>query len=161
MHLKSKGVVLITVAVIAFFIIATVTAFFTYVFYQGQLSLKYINSVKAHYLALSGIKYMGGRDLYAKWGSGGPPFPVTLSYGPNTFSLPGLNAGTFTIKREGSDVTHFVTLRSTGFINNVAKTMVFKSSGKEFIDLCTSIYGYPKGVYLHDLPVVEWKTEKD
>ena len=147
---------------IAFFLMATVSAFFTYVFYQGQIALKYIDSVKARYLALSGIKYMGGRDFYEST-NGEPPFPVTLSYGPDAFSLPGYAGGTFTIRRSGSDETHLVTLTSTGSIKNTSRSITVRAGGKGFMDLATHMYGssYNDGVYIHDLPVVEWKTKKD
>ena len=155
---RTKGIAILA-ALVAILILEILAAAYLYrIKYEFINYTRYVNSVKAYYLALSGVKYMGGNDLFNHFGYKQPVYPITKSITVEDLSLPDYE-GTFSATRSGSNETYVISLMSTGTVSGTSETIKVEAGGEEVMDYYTNIVSYINGFFIEDLPVIKWKEE--
>lgn len=135
---------------------------FSYVSVKGQFYFNYTSSIKAYFLASSGITYIGSRFYYDTTGpheNTSVGTPVTLPDGKRAYNFT-LNDGsktyTITVIRETDISKNIVRLRSTATVNNIARTITceFDSNPEIIVPMVQSVP--QKCIYDKDMPCIKW-----
>ena len=116
---RNKGFILVMVIAVALAMTIMVGSFSLSILYQVKIHNQHINSVKAYYLATTGVHYL--RWLNAYVGAPGLEEPEV------TFSLTG--SDNTSVRREVVD--NVIRYTSAATINNVSKTIVCELENHE------------------------------
>ena len=121
---KHRGVVMIMALIVLTALSLMIGAFSMLVMYENQIAMRYVNSVKAYYLARSGIEY------------GRAPARYSMQYRDGSqdltadFSLTGSSGSVGTIKVTSNDrgavnnpLVYTITVTATARVGNVERTI--------------------------------------
>jgi len=137
-----KGFIVVTALVIAACLSLMIAAFSLSVVLRNQVAIRYINSVKAYYLAAAGAQY--ARNYIWGW------------YGYQQQEPP---AADFSITDAGDHITisyekinNVLRIKSTAVLNNVSRTLVCEEDDNDYATTPVWYYWYES----YMTPAIRW-----